>query len=100
MPNSLVIKGASADIFLGRSLIGSIEEWELTLVGNGVYTISAKTFKPDVTQWAFRDTSQSLSVVLPMKRSTQTFRVMLTSDDPFSGSASLDAHTAEGDDFW
>lgn len=82
--------------------MASLQHWKMEQIGQGRYTFEADQVAYDEVYWPFRDRAAPLIVELPLRRATLRFRVMLSSESPLSGEATLDADTAEEQqgEFW
>jgi hypothetical protein len=98
--HSLRISGRAGKAYSGGTPVADLLQWSLERTGPGRFTFIADQVQYDVTRWPFRDVNAPVTVELPMRRSTQRFCVMLTSEQPFAGDATLDANKAEAGDFW
>lgn len=100
MPNQLRVQGTRGTVLVDGKPMVDLTKWSIELIEQGRYSFVAEESAPDVTRWPFRDRNAPVRVELPMKRSTLTFRVMLSSEDPIAGEATLDTNTVEEGDFW
>lgn len=96
---SITLKGVYAEVYSGQHVVAELTNWQMDYLGNGRSSFSAESMKPDLTRWQFRDRSQDLVVDLVIRRQHRRYRVMLSSETPFAGEATLDANKAE-DGFW
>lgn len=101
MPNAMRMEGRAGRVLSGSSALATLRHWTMEQIGQGRYSFEADDVTFDEVYWPFRNRADPLTVELPMKRSTLRFRVMLSSESPLRGEATLDADTAEVQgDFW
>lgn len=101
MPNAMRVEGRSGSLLVGGRPMGALRHWKMEQIGQGRYAFEADRVFFDEVYWPFHDRTADVVVELPMRRSTLRFRVMLSSESPLIGEATLDADMAEEQgDFW
>jgi hypothetical protein len=95
MPNSMRAEGRTGRLLVGGKTMGKLQHWKMEQIGQGRYVFEADQVAFDEVDWPFRDRTAPIVVEIPMRRSTMRFRVMLSTESPLAGEATLDADTAE-----
>lgn len=101
MPGSSRSEGARGTIHSGAQNVAEIRHWSMEHIGQGRFSFVADLVDLHPVHWQFRNKSKPLKVELPHKRQTLWFSLELSSENPLSGEATLDANNAEeAGEFW